>query len=69
MGAVDIRRRDECFLCGRNDREVDVLKGQIDVLEIAIAGIVEYVGCLQPDECGGLHGTCRVCSARKLLGR
>lgn len=69
MSTVEIRRRDDCPYCGRKQSDTDVLKGQIDLLEVAIAGIVEYVGCLQPDECGGLLGTCRVCSARKLLGR
>lgn len=35
----------------------------------ALTSIAEYVGCWNPDECGGRIGTCRVCASRALLVR
>lgn len=47
---------------------IDLFHAYADPLEDAARDLVDYVGCLMPDECGGRIGTCRRCSLARMLG-
>jgi hypothetical protein len=53
-------------LCAANHAAADLAQ-ELECLKASAREVIEYVGCLMPDECGGMHGKCRVCHLRFYL--
>jgi len=53
-------------LCAANHTAADLAQ-ELEYLKASAREVIEYVGCLMPDECGGIHGKCRVCHLRFYL--
>ncbi len=53
-------------LCAADSTAANLAQ-ELECLKASAREVIEYVGCLMPDECGGMHGKCRVCHLRFYL--